>query len=772
METLANDLFRAWPQRWQMPALWAATIDSSAPVPLDAVVQAVMASIVDPMSVSEAVLELLRLGEFHAASRLLASDDAGVLTAGQRKLLDKRLREAKIEARQTVDERSVLLQRRHRRLATPNRETERWMEEARLQVVDRLADAEVLLDEAERVIGAAEQDETAYLESRLANHPAYPEEGRWKNAIRRALMSRDFPTARWLLDNPNDSGRLPSHALPPRRPRWRFPVSDETFVRWIRGAPDALPGFLAAWGIPTENRIGWDLLDALEPFLPRRVAAASDQDVRRLVDVLERCLGVQRALGDEVQVGVHDGAYWTRLRGLNYPGFHAFTEAGFPDGIRFAVEALGGSNVAPVRVDPEDPSAPGRDEGFVQEPYIHFGSRPRRWPTAGAVRLEPHDLFGLIADPNQRVNLVRAIGRNLPPGQILPAPLPAPDGTFLVGRLDEQVAVVDADAPVLWIGPAGCGRTSLLRYAVTACRNRGWVVVELSPAMIGDGGLESVLDAMRVDAPRSFIDEDPPLEAGAGVLVVADDLDKLMPAAARTLAHTLHEIQRLSGGRVRCLAAAGLPVGWWLQEELGLSSRVLRPLSYEASCELVTHVLDLAGVRLHNQTVLDRLAFYADGNPGLLYRLLWGAIRLLGEREPGRSLVLYPESVEAAFGAPEFRSAAQQLVFAPVQSQPVLRAILGALLLEQADRVGTKAGTTPEGIAQWTEIYDLGLSNDQVSAGLARLEEASLVSVSEIDMHLRTSGIGLLVSELLGDGSDYLQMAAQDFAGSGGVLPE
>lgn len=779
MSAIPQDVLESWPELWRLPALWARVQRGDTTIASGEMVQYVCEGILQPLSASDALLELMRLGEFAAAEQFLSKAELqGTLESQQSDGFAQRLREARAGALRRIEERGFLLRERNRRLALDSTRVEQIIALAREAVLARVAEAADLVQALESDLAELESRRADELQVMLQERLSTTgRSAAWAESVRSAILSRDFPLALFLLDA-NTEGGTPEMPVPWRRnwPFGRYP--DAMVVQWFRGQGEGLPRTFAwRWGVPAGDANGARLLAALDPLVTTPDLVEGKQ-VGSFLAAVSGCLGVP--VEEPTAVAALEGAYWGRVQGLRRPGFYAFNGSAYERGVVFLVPSPRARNEG-EEADLERAEAaaasglPISAEEFEQQPGGHANYEREEtyvclnghagWPSAHGVKLDFTTLFRLLGDESRAHNLLREIGTRLPLASGFPGPFPPSDGSFVVGREREQRALADPSGPVLWLGAPGSGRSALMTWAARNALESGWGVIQLGTTY-GPGGLHEALarELSRQEPawdPASGIGTWLDLARHSGVLVVVDNADRLPESGFHDTVAVLSSLQAAGEGRIRCLATALPQLGGSLPNPVQTEAGRISPyLDFAHARQVITTIGDYLGLQFDSVTALDRLVYLSGGHISLLHLLFWELLLILGEREPGALVPVSPAAVDRAFQSGSLRAWLVHVVslLRSSTADALLRVTLASMLLECK---GAR-GTTVSMLKTWPELFDIHPDDADLVRMLHLLAELGLVVQDGDEWKLPPAGVQILIAEVVGDPDALLEEAAED----------
>ncbi|MET8849236.1 HAMP domain-containing sensor histidine kinase [Amycolatopsis sp. NPDC004625] len=351
-----------------------------------------------PATAEEAARQLIDKGDFAAADALISDERLG-------DLLDEVLRRAREAALRDVDRRhNELLERSKRCEGDPvPRSLLATLCHARRAASDlALADWEDRTENTER-------EYARQLEQRLSTL-AETGSAVWVEAVRTCIMAREFPAACMMLVGPPDDGTPGGPVVIPHgQERWPWPnLGLAGAIAWYQD-PDAdpPPEFVSRWRPdPQDDPVGSQLVQALSKLH----GELSLSTVQAFADTLDEMLGFASTRHTAVKTahGIR-----TTLNGLQDPHF---TRLGIPASWTLLV---GSSGTPPENDDPSHVTV------WLQlSPSEVAGSLPE-----GVVRLQPEVLFrllakgsdsGIMSTSERRINLIRALCRQLPLEMLFP----------------------------------------------------------------------------------------------------------------------------------------------------------------------------------------------------------------------------------------------------------------------------------------------------------------------------------------------------------------
>ncbi|WP_103347590.1 ATP-binding protein [Amycolatopsis sp. CA-128772] len=399
MTDLLHDIMASSDQRWRYPATIGLLSDPVRPSPDLQLAQAVALDLAKPPDTAETAAEqLIGDGDFAAADELISGASLG-------DQLDEALRKARESALRDVDRRHNELLERSKRCEGEAVERRRL---ASLCHTRRAASETALADWQER-IEETEQNYALQLEERLLA-VAGTSTPVWVEAVLTCIKAREFPAANMMLDGPPDAG-TPGGPLgvPYGQERWPWPHLGLTdILAWYEN-PDAEPppDFVNRWRPdPRTDPVGSRLVRALQEMC----GELSLSTVQTFADALDELLGFEstRHTAEETESGIR-----TTINGLQDP---RFTRIAIPASWALLV---GSSGPPPENDDPSQVTV-----WLELTPSEAAAPLPR-----GVVRMLPELLYRLLArgagagpmsTSERRINLLRALCRQLPLQQLFP----------------------------------------------------------------------------------------------------------------------------------------------------------------------------------------------------------------------------------------------------------------------------------------------------------------------------------------------------------------
>jgi hypothetical protein len=685
MGTFPLEILNAQSAPWCYPGAWLALLTDATSVDREVLLTEVLRAMVDPPSLEHVLREYLRAGQYEAVQRALEDPRVGEQLGEGLATELERTRQRQIQrSLAEIDERVTLLRLRSARLLRPVADLDSVAETAREAATRQAGRGARILDEMDRELASAETREGEDLTRRLEE-----EDRADAHAIARAIQTGAYDVARLLLGSEEDGEAPPlTH-----RALWPYGVDARRFIRWLRApAPDRPPGFLQQWALRPGDYVAEDLLDAVE-----RLVNGEPPDAPHALTPLARAL--EHVLGQPAASEVPDRSEGRIfVRGVQRPGFYTFHDERYVEGLEL------------THVDLEVGNATRDDDRY----FLCIGDSNRLPQHPRLIHLDWIALLCLLREPDRPAALMRLIGEQVRPEDAFPETMP-PDGDFVLGRGELVDQILAGDAPVLWIAPAGAGKTSLLRAAAREAAGHGWYVRWLDDAQL----------------PR-----DAPSPSGrAQVLLLFDGLERLDPADQQHLWEALSEWttangMRLAGaGRPECLG--NLPEGSW---------RPLSPLSHVALAAVLLHLLDALGAAYQDRRVIDRLVYYAGGHVGVLHTLLRHLARSAAVAEDG--WIMEAETIDRVFHHPEVQNELRENLLGWLHADPFVRLVLAACLVLPAQVVG---GFTALEIGAMLREFGVDADSHRVERTLAHLEAGYLLGHNGEAWRLPPSGIGTLL---------------------------
>ncbi|MFG1645713.1 sensor histidine kinase [Amycolatopsis sp. NPDC049252] len=399
MTDLLRDIMAASDQRWRYAATIGLLSDPVQQFSDLQLAQGVALDLAKPPATAEAAAgRLIDSGDFAAADALISEGGLG-------DQLDEALRRAREAALREVD-------RRHNELLERSKRCEgEVVERSRLASLchARRTASDVVLAAWQETTEETEREYARQLETRLVT-VAGDSSPVWVEAVRACITAREFPAAGMMLDGPPDAGTPGGPVVVPYgQERWPWPdLGLAGALAWYLD-PDADPqlDFVNRWRPdPQTDPVGSRLVLALHEMCRE----LSSSTVQTFADALDELLGFEstrhtaESTGHEIQ---------TTLNGLRDP---RFTRIAIPAAWTLLV---GSSGPPPANDDPSQVTV-----------WLDLNSSEAAPLPVGVVRMLPEVLFRLLArgpgsgtmSPSERrINLLRALCRQLPLQRLFPA---------------------------------------------------------------------------------------------------------------------------------------------------------------------------------------------------------------------------------------------------------------------------------------------------------------------------------------------------------------
>lgn len=745
------------------PQYLGSAAEADLEVPVDRVADSVLRFLVEPPTTQRLESELFESADDETLRRALALPllREGLAEQGVRRLYARIDRRA-AQARAAISQRLDLSKKKHLRIAriATNRSygwAETRLSSARESLANNLRLADQTTAQLEADLHEAEQSLLAELESQCEQRfgKAKSDEHWLPAAVRRALADGEIERARFLLDQTDESDVI---ALPDVAPqRGPIPYSDvEEIVRWMNGESAAPRGFLRYWGIVTDDPVSAALCAAITPCVRTDESVGEgvgEPEFRDLVGVLSRILGASND-APPVEVRRVSGAWAARIPRLCSEGFYAFE--GYPNGLLVACAAASRAADAPDAArdyeDSGDEAAPSEDSDYAlrtfDEYYLWLGEHPITIGRGRLIHLDWKTLLALVSDRHRARTLVRTLGTYVRPEHAFPEATRRSDANALgTGRRPVIEAMLDGGGPVLWVGPRGSGKTTVVMHAMAEARRRGWHVQSIAEPADIERLAEQV--AVGVSKTGTVISELVP-PGHAGCLIVSDDVEDLdvevaAGATARLLAllQTIQDAAQLSRSPIAC-AATTTPAS--IAFNSGAPYRFLRALGFDTMCEAVICLLDVTGLAAKPDAI-DYVAYASGGHPRLAHMYLR---ELAGEkRGPRRTAIalVTAADAESQLTQPAVREEARKMLFEPFASGPAERAATFAAVWTET-KSSDSARVSVGAVRQWLAGLGLEYDEDAIRTHLLALEASYLLAGDGSTWRLAAGGLaGLLLDE-------------------------
>lgn len=634
-QSLPRELIGRWRPARTCPELWLAYLRGDD----DAMARGLMTWLARSLGPEAMVDELIARGEFEAA-RLLVQDEhfADGVDAAALDALSTRIDGVAAAAREELD---VRLSRIVARVEATGVKLQ--SEEIRRLAGERLVLAEERLAAAEEAIAVYDRHREQRLLVRLHDvlqPPGLPAAAfeAWREHIRQAILYSALDAAEASLDAGPATDRPPpvQAPLPPLWPYRDEPLS--SIIGWFLGTTPAPPSF-ARYLPPADDPEAAQMVEAVRDWLAEDGEGQRDRLLRTLAGVL-RC-----GLSDLRHVV---GGTFARLDDLSAAGFYVFGKRRWPDGIPIWISTF---------AEPPQDFAKSR---ILLRIYAEGGGRA----TSDAVPVLLVDVLALLHDrAERRLRLLHQIGRYVPLSLAFDETTADSSVHWEWSELEPELRNPQHDALV--IGAPGIGKSTLLQ-----------VLLALHPG--------SVL--LHAPAEVADIPEAP--------LVLIDNVERLSAREMRGLAMQVHWLGSRGKRQVR-LILAGRPESEDALATTAPGMFAVLPLtrrSFESLREQARVMLAWIGVRAEQPVLYDHLAFYAGGNPTLIFYLCGALCRVLHEDGMPRDRLGFQEShLRRAWEDERFRERATALLFNWLHEQPECYAVLRALL----DYGSPGAGMTP-----------------------------------------------------------------------------
>lgn len=402
-----RDILDHWPDAWRYPELMAMLVRAGVEIDPGALAKGVIDGIASPRPPQEALVSLLRAGEFQAAARVMETQEfRAAIEASDYAVLSRALDDARREALEEIHARAAALEARARRVGLKNVEPT-GIDAA---VNERAADAGALLDRSEHEILREEANVSERLRQRLdevlgeTHDEPSPGIAVWKGSVERCLEAREYEAARFLFEAGPTAAAPDEPMMVPRRPRWPWEEPPEEVVQWLQGTRPAPPEFYARWRYDPDDKPAARLVELLGYISSAGIP--DDATAREVADALDSFLG-HEVSGREV--AVQGDWFLTRL--------HAPVDARLP-----CMGALGSYGVRLWL--PRTANAAPPDESVGDETTICFQLGAGTSCPPRSIRFDVWTLLRLLADrQHRRVNFLRELGSEVDLETAIPAQL-------------------------------------------------------------------------------------------------------------------------------------------------------------------------------------------------------------------------------------------------------------------------------------------------------------------------------------------------------------
>lgn len=390
---LLREILGAWEEVWRYPGLVSLLNRSLEAAPKE-IELAILDGLAVPRSQREAFAALLRQGEFHAAEKLLESNDFRAAVA-EGDPPEEKLAIARRRAREESQLLMTLLMQRSRRAGRPS--------DPPVEIDQALRDSRIwaksLLDRWEAGVTGAEEEARQTLRARLevACQPseASADMSAWCASIERCIDAGEFEVAQFLLDGgpgaPPPEGPLGVPRLAP----WPWDEPPGEVLDWFEGKGAVPPDFASRWRHAPDDQGAAALVRALRPFIDEGPTTAT---VAALAAALEAFLG--HTGSPERKVVEREDGLETRLYGLADARLPFLGRTTGNAGVRFWLPRQPGA----------EPQFAEGEEGVV----LCFTLAHAPFPLRRVVWLDVQSLFRLLgAKAHRRTNFLREVGRRV-----------------------------------------------------------------------------------------------------------------------------------------------------------------------------------------------------------------------------------------------------------------------------------------------------------------------------------------------------------------------
>jgi AAA domain-containing protein len=734
------DLLSDWPEGQCLPELWRALEAGDESV--NSVAADWLEQLAIPRSLGSCMEALVDRGAFAAAELLLSVAELGNAEFNE---WQNRLESARSEAREHMEDELARLLTRSSRARCPTPDFQARAEEiAILSAQDRKTAEnrrQGFEDEIEQCESLYRRELLAELERRFESLQSDPRVLAWKARVERGILAGHFDLATESL-NAGPGENLDEALLPLPPPPKLWPFSNEStpvVCSWLREGGEAPPDFFSTWAPERGDDVAEDLIEKLGSLVS---PGATEMHALQFLQSFEHYLGIRPEPGRPIRPTA--SGFVSVMRGLYHPAMPAFNPLRFPEGV-------------PIMLVIRESGAPPE----ITPGALLVFSEPQLEVPLGIAEIKPQELFRLLPEREHRKRqMLRFIGSQIKLDDALCPSALQPHSELFFDRETQTAAIRSSDHCIY--GVPGVGKTALLKRILFDLGNQGWQQLYLD-ASASDATLLDELDRSAASDP--------------------DRVAKLLSAASRSvvsreepgLALGIDRAEILSGSALaflaRCLARRDPSIRLFLVGSPNLRQRLdsipfpriqyleLGPLSFDVVRRFAEEILDLHGLKLSGEDILDRIAYASSGRPALLLLLLrelFTQHEILG---PTRHRSITNHLLDMALGSDGFRESAITAMFQPINRDPDLQCILAAFLLEANEEHEPHSGVTESDVRLWLSLASLDFAEGEIDRGLDSLRQLGIVERRGLvgELFLARGTLGFLARALIDSPMSFLE---------------